>query len=65
MILTWTLDGGEWSASRAGRFTPRESESGIQWIGGWVGPRASLEEVEKTKLYAFAGNQFPIVQPEA
>jgi hypothetical protein len=41
--LTSALDGGEWSASRPGRFTPRERASGTHWIGGWVGPRASNE----------------------
>jgi len=35
-----------WSASRPGRFTPRERAPSIQWIGGWVGPRAVLEAVE-------------------
>jgi hypothetical protein len=40
--LTSALDGGEWSASRPGRFTPRERNPGTHWIGGWVGPRAVL-----------------------
>jgi hypothetical protein len=40
--LTLALDGGEWSASRPGRFTPRERVPGTHWIGGWVGPRAVL-----------------------
>jgi hypothetical protein len=43
--LTLALDGGEWSASRSGRFTPREGASGTHWIGGWVGPRAILDVV--------------------
>jgi hypothetical protein len=38
--LTLALDEGEWSASRSGRFTPRERPPGTHWIGGWVGPRA-------------------------
>jgi hypothetical protein len=41
--LTSTLDGGEWSVSRPGRFTPRERGPGTHWIGGWVGPRAGLD----------------------
>jgi hypothetical protein len=45
--LTATLDGGEWSASRPGRFTPRERAPGTHWTGGWVGPRAGLEAVVK------------------
>jgi hypothetical protein len=38
-LIPWTsaLDGGEWSASRSGRFTPRERAPGTYWIGGWVG----------------------------
>jgi hypothetical protein len=37
VFLTWTLDGGEWSASRPGRFTPGERAPGIHWIGaGWA-----------------------------
>jgi hypothetical protein len=42
--LTSALDGGEWSASRPGRFTPRERVPGTHWIGGWLGPRAVLAE---------------------
>jgi hypothetical protein len=37
--LTSALDGGEWSASRPGRFTPRERAPIIHWIGGWAGSR--------------------------
>jgi hypothetical protein len=48
--LTSTLDGGEWSASRPGRFTPRETASGTHWIAGWVGPRAVLDAVVKRKI---------------
>jgi hypothetical protein len=40
-FLTSALYGGEWSASRTGRFTPRESTPDTRWIGGWVGPRNS------------------------
>jgi hypothetical protein len=47
---TSTLDGGEWSASRPGRFTPRERAPGTHWIGGWVGPRAVLDAVAKRKI---------------
>jgi hypothetical protein len=32
------LDGGEWSASRPGRFIPGEINLGSHCIGGWVGP---------------------------
>jgi hypothetical protein len=39
------LDGGEWSASCPCCFTPS-----THWIGGWVGPRVSLDAVEKRKI---------------
>jgi hypothetical protein len=41
----------EWSASFSGRFNPGEKFSGIQWIGGWVGYRAGLDEMEKGKFF--------------
>jgi hypothetical protein len=50
--LTSALDGGEWSASRPGRCTPRERAPGTHWIGGWVGSRAILDAVVKlNKIY--------------
>jgi hypothetical protein len=45
--LTSALDGGEWSASRPGHFTPRERAPGTDWIGGWVGRRAVLNAVKR------------------
>jgi hypothetical protein len=48
--LTSALGGGEWSASRPGRFAPRERAPGTHWIGGWVGPRAVLDAVVKRKI---------------
>jgi hypothetical protein len=44
-FFTSALDGGEFSASRTGRFTPRERAPGTHWIGGWVGPRDVLDPV--------------------
>jgi hypothetical protein len=46
---TSVLDGGEWSASRSGRFTPRERALGTHWIGGWMDPRTGLDAVVKRK----------------
>jgi hypothetical protein len=46
-FLTSALVGGELSASRLGRFTPRKRASATHWIKGWVGPRTSLDDVEK------------------
>jgi hypothetical protein len=48
--LTSVLDGGEWSASRPGRFTPRERAADTPWIGGWVGPRVVLDAAVKRKI---------------
>jgi len=51
--LTSALDEGKWSASRLGRFTPRERAPGNLWIGGWVGPRAVLDAKVKFKFWSF------------
>jgi hypothetical protein len=48
-FLTTAAVGGEWSASRLGRFTPGERTLGTHRIGGWVGPRAGLDAVTKSK----------------
>jgi hypothetical protein len=48
--MTSALDGDEESASRPGRFTPRERVRGSHWIGGWMGPRAVLDAVVKRKI---------------
>jgi hypothetical protein len=55
--LTSALDGGEWSASHPGHFTPKERPPGIHWIGGWVGPRAVLDAVVKKKFPAPTRNR--------
>jgi hypothetical protein len=64
--LTSALDGGEWSASRPGRFTPRERAPGTHWIGGWVGPRAVLDTLvwRNTSSSCWESNpRTPMVQP--
>jgi hypothetical protein len=48
--LTSALNGGEWSASRFGRFTPSERAPGTHWIGGWVDPRVVLDAVVTWKI---------------
>jgi hypothetical protein len=50
IFLTSVLVGGEWSASRLSRFTP-----GTRCIGGWVEPRAGLNDVEKRKFLNLPG----------
>jgi hypothetical protein len=45
--LTSALVAGEWSASRPCGFTPGERAPCTHWIGGWQGPGADLDDVEK------------------
>ncbi|PNF32077.1 putative small nuclear ribonucleoprotein Sm D1 [Cryptotermes secundus] len=61
------LVGGEWSATHLGCFTPGEQAPGTHWIGGWVDPRASLDDLEKRKfLPLLDSNSKPlVVQPVA
>jgi hypothetical protein len=47
IFLTSVIPGGEWSGSRPGRFTAKERAPGTHWIGGWVDPRAGLDDVKK------------------
>jgi hypothetical protein len=44
-FVTFSLDGGVWSAS-----CPDCFNHCTQWIGGWVGQRASLDIMEKGKI---------------
>jgi hypothetical protein len=55
VFLILALVGGEWSASRPGRFTPRERGRSTQWIGGLVGHIASLGDVERRKILPLPG----------
>jgi hypothetical protein len=66
--LTSALDVGEWSASRHGRFTPRERAPCTHWIGGWVGLRAVLDAAVKRKIPSprrESNPRNPIVHPIA
>jgi hypothetical protein len=63
IFLTSALVGGEWSASRPCPFTP-----GTHFIGGWVDPRAGLDDMEKWKFFTLQGLELPlplVVQPVA
>jgi hypothetical protein len=46
---------GEWSASRLGRLTPEERAPRTHLIGGWMGPTAGLDDMEKRKLLTLPG----------
>jgi hypothetical protein len=50
VFLTLAPVGGEWSASRTGRFTPGERAPNIHFIG-WMGHRVGLNEVERRKMF--------------
>jgi hypothetical protein len=43
--------GGKWLALLSGRFTLGEKVPGTHWIGGWVGPRIGLDDVQKGKFF--------------
>jgi hypothetical protein len=62
--MTSVLVEGELSASCPGRFTSRERALGTHWIGGWVGPRARLDDVYKIKFLTLPGLELrPLCRP--
>jgi hypothetical protein len=58
IFLNLELVGGEWSASRLGRFIPRERAPGTHWTAGSVDPRAALDDLEKRKSLTLPGLEF-------
>jgi hypothetical protein len=62
---TATLDGGEWPASRFGRFTPGEDP--LYPLEEWVDRRAGLVAIAKRKytLFSPAGSRTTIVRSVA
>jgi hypothetical protein len=56
---------GEWSASRPYRFTPGEVAPNTSWIGGWVGLRVDLDDVEKRKFLTLLGLEIQPLGPRA
>jgi hypothetical protein len=55
-FLISTLGGGAWTASRTGRFHPRERAPKTDWTEAWVGSRADLD--------ALRGNLLPLTRTE-
>jgi hypothetical protein len=52
------------SASRPCRFTPRERAPGTHWIGGWVVPRAGLDDEERINFLTLPGLELqPLCRP--
>jgi hypothetical protein len=60
-FLTLALSGIEWLTSLLCRFAPKEKAPSSHWIESWVGPRDSLDAVEK--ISCPAGNRTPATQP--
>jgi hypothetical protein len=52
------LVGGDWSASRPGRFTFKEKAPGTHWIGGWMGPRAASGRRGEVKILHPTGTRY-------
>jgi hypothetical protein len=48
LLLTSSLNGGEWSALRPGHFTPEKIAPRTHWIGDGVGPTAGPMENRNT-----------------
>jgi hypothetical protein len=55
VFLTSTLVALESSASLPGRLTPGERAPGTHWIGGWVDPRAGLDDIKRRKFLTLLG----------
>jgi hypothetical protein len=49
-FLTSLMDEWEWLTSRSGRFTPEDIIDDTHWLGGRVGPTASLDHRTLGKL---------------
>jgi hypothetical protein len=59
--LTLALDGSEWSASHPCCFSSRETVHGMHFIGGWVGPRANLDVIEKGKISLLPARNWTLI----
>jgi hypothetical protein len=57
-----TIAGVEWLAARPFRLTPEETAQGTHCMGGWVGPTADLDVMEKKTILPPTGNRTPIAR---
>jgi hypothetical protein len=65
VFLTSALVGGEWSASRPGRVTFGERAFDTHRIGGWMGPRTGMADVEKRKFLTLPSLELRILRRSA
>jgi hypothetical protein len=65
VFLTSGPVGGELSTSRLCRFTPGERATGIRRIGGWMGPRTGLDDMESRKSLTLPGLELRHLDPPA
>jgi hypothetical protein len=64
VFLTSAVVGGEWSASRPCHFNSGERTPTTHLIGDWVGPRAGLDDMEKSKFFTLPRLELrPLVRP--
>jgi hypothetical protein len=61
VFLTLVLVGSEWSASCPGRFTLGVGDPVAHRIGGYLGPRADLDDEKKRKCLTLPGLELRIV----
>jgi hypothetical protein len=61
LFLTLAPDGGKWSPSYRGRFTPGKSRprSPLYDVGGWVGPKAGRDVMEKKNSCPYRESSSP------
>jgi hypothetical protein len=64
-FFTSDLVEGKWSASRPSRFTSGETDPSTYWIGGWVGPRAGVDNVEKRHFLTLSGLELRLIDRPA
>jgi hypothetical protein len=55
----------EVSGQLLGLFISGETASGTHWIGGWVGPRAGMDDVERRRILSLSGLELRPLDPEA
>jgi hypothetical protein len=64
IFLTSALIGGEWAASHSGRFISGEMAPGTYGRGGWMEPRAGLDDTDKILDPRYSSPQ-PVAIPTA